>query len=139
MLNAGKLRHRLLIQRPVETQDANTGDMVLTWQDVASVWAAIEPLSVREFITAQVESSKVEARITIRYRADVNHQMRLVHLAKDKIYNIEGVLSDKNSGLEYLTLPCSEGVRYSESLGENVVTHLGQIVTYLSEFVTYTE
>lgn len=116
MLNAGKLRHRVTIQRPVEVQNANTGDMVVSWQDVATVWCAIEPISAREFITAQVESSKVVARVVIRYRSNISHEMRLVHVAKDKIYNVEGVLSDKESGLEYLTLPCSEGVRYSEEV-----------------------
>jgi len=45
--------------------------------------------------------------------------MRLYHAAKDQYYNIEGVLSDKDSGLEYITLPCSEGVRYID--GDMVV------------------
>lgn len=114
MLKAGKLRHRVVIQRPVETQNSTTGATTVTWQDVATVWAAIEPLSAREFIAAQAENSKVSTRITVRYRADLTHEMRLYHAAKDKIYNIEGVLSDKESGLEYLTLPCSEGVRYEQ-------------------------
>jgi hypothetical protein len=34
--------------------------------------------------------------------------MRLVH--RGKIYNPAGILTDKESGLEYVTLPCSEGV-----------------------------
>ena len=34
--------------------------------------------------------------------------MRVVH--GGKVYNIHGVLPDMRSGLEYLTLPVSEGV-----------------------------
>ena len=34
--------------------------------------------------------------------------MRIDH--GGKIYNILGVLSDKESGMDYLTLPCSEVV-----------------------------
>lgn len=112
-LSAGKLRHRLRIERPVYTQDQTTGDEVETWQTVATVWAAIEPLSAREFIASQSEDSKINTRVTIRFRNDVDASMRLFHAAKQMYYNIEGVLSDKESGLEYLTLPCSEGLRYT--------------------------
>lgn len=112
MLQAGKLRHRVVIQKQIESQDQNTGAVVVTWDDVATVWASVDPLSAKEFIAAQQEDSKVSARITIRYRSDVTAKMRLYHAAKNKYYNIEGVLADKDSGLEYLTLPVSEGVRF---------------------------
>lgn len=120
MLDAGKLRHRLTIQRleniedsSGEVQDSN-GDLIQEWVNVATVWGAIEPLSGREFIAAQAEQSKVVARITIRYRNDIDASMRIFHAYKDTYYNIEGILADKESGLEYLTLPVSEGVRYTE-------------------------
>lgn len=109
------LRHRVVIQKPVETQDSNTGAITTTWQDIATVWAAIEPLSVKEIIAAQAEDSKMTGRITIRYRSDIDHSYRLYHAAKNMIYNIEGVLADKESGLEYITLPVSEGVRYTQA------------------------
>ena len=35
--------------------------------------------------------------------------MRILH--RGKIYNIEGVLPDDESGLQWLTLPYSEGVK----------------------------
>lgn len=121
MLQAGKLRHRVTLQRQAETQDSATGAVVVSWQNVATVWAAIEPVSAREFIASQSEVSRVTTRITIRYRSDITSKMRLYHSAKDAFYNIEGVLSDKDSGLEYITLPCSEGVRYLEGEPEAVV------------------
>lgn len=111
-LEAGKLRHRVTIQEPVETQDQQTGAMDVVWTDITKVWSAIEPLSAKEFIAAQSEDSEVTTRITIRYRADINEKMRLYHPAKNTYYNIKGILSDKDSGLEYLTLPCSQGLRY---------------------------
>lgn len=112
MININKLKHRLVIQRPVEAQDNVTGAMNVSWQDVATVWAAIEPISAREFITAQAENSKITSRITIRYRSDFDPSCRLYHAHSGKYYNIEGLLSDKDTGLEYITLPCSDGVRY---------------------------
>lgn len=107
-LRAGDLRHRITIQRPIYVQDPATGGMVRGWDDVATVWGRVAPLSVREFVAAQAIASEVTARITIRYRPDVTAKCRILY--RGKIYNIRGVLSDPESGLEYLTLPVSEGV-----------------------------
>lgn len=136
MLKSGLLRHRLTIQYPVETQNQDTGAIDVVWTDVATVWGSIEPISAREFIAAQSEDSKVSTRITIRYRNDIDAKMRLYHAAKGQYYNIEGVLSDKESGLEYLTLPCSEGLRYYGDVSA-YVTYIGETVTYLGQPVTY--
>jgi head-tail adaptor len=49
------------------------------------------------------------ARITFRRQTFLpDASNRIVH--GERIYNIEGVLADKSSGLEYLTCPCSQGV-----------------------------
>jgi SPP1 family predicted phage head-tail adaptor len=119
-MHAGKLRHRVLIEELVAQtdtaddviQDEATGVVDREWTAVAEVWAAIEPLSAREFIAAQSVQSKVTTRITIRYRA-ISPTMRLVHMrrgVRSTVFNIEGVLPDKESGMDYLTLPCSAGV-----------------------------
>lgn len=105
---SGKLRHKVALQRPIRTQNPDTGSVSTTWETIANVWASVEPLSAREFIAAQAVQSEISARITIRYRPDVDATMRILH--RGRIYNIQGVLSDPRSGLEYLTLPCSEGV-----------------------------
>ena len=108
----GKLRHKMTLQEPVDVQDTTTGEMVRTWQEVAKVWASLEPLSAREFVAAGAEQSEVSARVTIRYREGVTSKMRLVY--RGFSYDIKGVLSDPKSGLEYLTLPVGEGVRYED-------------------------
>lgn len=105
-LDAGKLRHRVTIQRPAQSRDSS-GDVRVSWLDVATVWAAVEPLSVREFIAGQSMQSQVTARITVRYRDGLSADMRI--LFRDRIYNPQGWLSDPDSGLEYLTAPCTEG------------------------------
>lgn len=108
-IKAGLLRHRVDIQERQRTQDADTGETTDTWVDLyTSVPAAIEPISVREFIASKAAQSEIVARITIRYRAGLDATMRIVH--NGKIYNPAGWLPDKESGLEYLTAPCSEGV-----------------------------
>ena len=105
-MQAGKLRHRITLQRKQQTQDPATGALLTTWVDAASVWAAVEPLSAREFIAAQAVQSSVSVRVTVRYLAGITPDMRLLH--DGKTYNIAGVLADKESGREYLTLLCAE-------------------------------
>ncbi|NBF13087.1 phage head closure protein [Pseudomonas sp. Fl4BN1] len=108
-MRAGDLRHRITFQQLLpgvdpETQEPTDG----VWVDVATVQAAITPLSGREFIAAKAVNSEVVGRIVIRYRADIKASMR--GLSRGLIYNIQGVLPDPKSGREYLTLPYSEGV-----------------------------
>jgi len=108
-MRAGDLRHRIQFQRLVVGVDPETQEpLPETWVDVASVWAAIEPLSGREFIAAKAVQSEVVGRIIIRKRSDIKAAMR--GLYRGQVYNIQGVLPDPKSGLDYLTLPYSEGV-----------------------------
>lgn len=110
-IEAGKLSHRVQIQRQVVAQNSS-GDVTVTWATLATVWAAIEPLSAREFVQSASDQNKIVARVTVRYRSGIEPSMRVVH--GQKLYNITGVLADKDSGLEYLTLPVSAGVNDGE-------------------------
>lgn len=108
-LSAGKLRHVISIEEQLEIVDSN-GEREHVWVPfVSRAYAAIEPLSARELIAAQAEYAGVTARITIRYRHGLNHAMRIVH--KNTIYNIEGLIHDNMSGIEWLTIPVSTGLR----------------------------
>ena len=107
-MNAGQLRHRVTIESRQETQDQNTGEITSTWRKFVDVWASVEPLSAREFIAAQATQSQVSARIVIRFLDGVTAKMRIRH--GSTVYNIAGVLADKESGRDYLTLPVSAGV-----------------------------
>ena len=106
---SGGLRHRVDIQQRTETQDTTTGESVTTWTTLwPKVPAKIEPLSVKEFLQSKTDQASVSARVTIRYRSGMDASMRIVH--NSKIYNPAGFLADRKSGLEYLTMACSEGV-----------------------------
>lgn len=108
-IGAGELIHRITIQRPRYTQNQQTGERTVRWLDFASdIPARVTPLSAREFIAAQVTQSKVTAKIVLRYREGMNSAMRVLH--RGSVYNIEGVLADNKSGLEWITLPVSTGV-----------------------------
>lgn len=111
-MESGKLRHRVTIQVKDESQDPVSGEILFLWKDLwKDIPAKIDYLSARDYmgllIASQTPHSKVTARITIRYREGLNAEMRIIH--KDKIFDIKGLLQDNNSGLEYITIPVSEG------------------------------
>jgi SPP1 family predicted phage head-tail adaptor len=112
MVAAGRLRHRVVIQYPFEVQDSNNGAMGIDWRTLATVWAAIEPISAKEFVAAQADQTNVTTRIMIRKRTDVNFTHRIFHPSSGDYFDIRGVIPDKDTGKEYLTLACAEGVRY---------------------------
>jgi SPP1 family predicted phage head-tail adaptor len=115
-LKAGRLRHLVSLQKAELSQDSN-GDAITEWLEVAKVRAEIVPLSVKEFMNAHAQQSGVDTRITIRRRSGVNASMRMVH--RQQVYDIQGVLPDPDSGLEYLSLPCVSGLIEPDDIAES--------------------
>lgn len=108
-MRAGDLIHTVELQKPVLSQDPTTGEMLVSsWDRVAVIAAHVEPLSVRDFMQSQAEQSEVSARIKIRYRKGITANMRIVF--RGQIYNIAGVLPDNHTGLDYMTIPVTQGV-----------------------------
>lgn len=64
-MRAGRLRHRVELQRLVEDRN-ELNEVVQTWQTLDTVWARIEPLQGREFVEAQRNEARLSHRITIR-------------------------------------------------------------------------
>lgn len=121
MIEPGRLRHRVRVERLEDvpdsngdsTQDSTTGEVTREWTLIRRQWAAIEPLSAREFIQSQAPQSAASVRITLRWFSDLDGSIRLVYERTgldDVVYNVLGVLPDKDDGQEYVTLPCSVGV-----------------------------
>lgn len=111
-MQAGRLRHRVLFERPVVELDSD-GAQVETWVEAFpavpdGISAEIIPLNARELIAAQAVQSKVTTRIKVRYRPGYAARWRATH--RGTVYNIEGVLPDADSGFDTVTLLCSSGV-----------------------------
>lgn len=116
MVDAGKLRHRLVILSADLEQDSDTGEMIPAWTELATVWGAFEPYSTRERLAAASAKDESSARAIIRYRDDVAAEMRISF--REKLYEIVGSpLPDAESGLEHLTLM----LREIESTDEEVL------------------
>jgi len=107
MLQAGKLTQRIVLQACVVTKGAS-GGVVKGWQEVAQVWTAVRHLSGNERRATGAGGQVAEARteFTIRHRAGVNAQMRVLY--GDAVYNIRHV-NDFMARREFLILTCDAG------------------------------
>ena len=101
-MKAGDLRHRITIQQLAEGEN-DLGDIVQTWTAFATVWASVEPLTGREYLSAQQVSAETSGRIRMRYRAGVNPTMRV--LFNSLTYQILSVINpgELNVELELMT------------------------------------
>lgn len=105
-MRAGELRHRVTIQRKAATQNAS-GEEVPTWADVATVWAAIEPLQGREFLEAQREGAELTTRIRMRHTVGIAPEMRATE--GSHAWDILSVVNSEERDRE-LVLMCREVV-----------------------------
>lgn len=103
-MRAGDLRHRVTIQQKTVTSDPE-GVAVETWTEVATVWAAVEPLRGREYIQAAAVTPEVTTRIRMRYRLGVKPAMRVVH--GGRVYDVLSVI-DVGGLRRELELMCRE-------------------------------
>lgn len=106
--SAGEFRHVIRIQEQIASRD-NFGSNVIAWVDkFTKVYASCEPLSGRELMNQGNVENEVTTRFKIRYREGVLPQQRIVY--RNKFYDIKSVIPDNESGLEWLTILCTEGL-----------------------------
>jgi head-tail adaptor len=63
-LPIGAMRHRLVLQTPAETPDL-AGGVVRGWSTVATLWAAIEPLSGTPEVVGAAPTSLARLRVVL--------------------------------------------------------------------------
>lgn len=101
-----ELRHRLVLQEEVVAPD-EAGGQVRNWQDVATVWAAIEALQGTERLEAMRVQAQVTHRITLRYRQDIRPGMRILRAGRP--FNLRTVV-DPDGRRRFLNILAEEGV-----------------------------
>jgi len=109
MTQVGRLNKRVKISQLATGSPAVDayGQPNTSWEEVDTVWAAIEPVSGREFWAQQQVQSEITAKIRIRYRNDVSAGMKAEY--GGKTYMIQTVIDPLEAHRE-LHLMCSEGV-----------------------------
>lgn len=105
-MRAGSLRHQITIQAKSIGTDTYGGPTE-TWADVATVWAAVEPLSGRELTNAQAVYAETTTKITMRYRAGVIQATRIMF--GGRYYNIQAIVDTEQRHRE-LIIMASEGL-----------------------------
>lgn len=101
-MRAGALHERVTLQAKSVARDAYGGEVV-TWQDQATVWAAVEPINGREYVALRAGQADITLRVRMRYRAGVTPEWRL--LWQTRPYDIVDVI-DVNARRTELVLMC---------------------------------
>jgi SPP1 family predicted phage head-tail adaptor len=102
---AGKLRHPVKLQAPLDTQDAE-GQPTIGWTDVASIWADIRFVNGLESLKSDALVSVARCSIRIRARSGVTAGMRIAE--GSTYYDIKAILPDL-TGRRFIDLSCETG------------------------------
>lgn len=111
MIDPGKMRHRITFQSFVGEQD-DYGDPLQAdddnWENKVTLWAAIDPISGREFYAAEQSQSQVSHKIRCRYHSGLTTAMRIKY--GKRIFQIISVI-DWEERHESLLIMCKELVK----------------------------
>lgn len=98
-INPGELRHRITFQ----LQDLDSEDE--DWKDIATTWANINPISGKEYYSAETINSDLTHKIRLRYRKGITPDMRIIY--NDRIFYIISVINEYEKST-MLQLMCRE-------------------------------
>ena len=101
-MKAGQLDQRIVLEDYVSYQDSS-GQPIQEWAPFAHAWAAVEPLTGREFIAADAGVGESTVRLRLRYLPGVRADMRVNH--DGVLYEITHVADVRSQGRE-LQLMC---------------------------------
>lgn len=108
---SARLRQRITLQSQEQSQDSETGDVVITWVDeYTNVPAEVLTGAGREFRDANTTQSETTARITIRWFDVDRIAMYAWRILWDgRVYNIYSVETDITARREW-RIRCTDGV-----------------------------
>ena len=95
MSDPGRLRHRLVLEAPVEADDG-AGGVARSYQTAATVWAAIVPVALSEQVAAEALGARLTHRIVIRTGIDVTTRHRFTLGART--FRIVGIRDPDEAG-----------------------------------------
>ena len=105
-LDSSTLRRRITVQSRATTIDS-FGQQVITWIDMMTCWASIEPLTGKELMAAQAVSAELSHTVTVRYRTAITAAMRVIY--QGRVFNIQSA-TDPDTAHVALQLLCTEGL-----------------------------
>lgn len=70
------LKHRITLQQRTTSADG-AGGVVFGWTEIATVWAAVEQVSLRERLLQARTAQEALYRFYVRFRDDIGHNDRI--------------------------------------------------------------
>ena len=108
-IHAGKLRHKISLQRREKTPDGG-GGYTYDWVEYDTTYAWIRPMSGVENLVAMRIESNITHDLFIRYRADLNAKDRIVFGSRS--FDVVSVINIEERN-KWLQLRCEEGTNVS--------------------------
>lgn len=114
-MQAGKLRHRLVIQQKSagSPQRSATGAPATSWTDLCTVYGSLEALDGRRLEAAQATWPQATVEAKVRYRSEIvsadTNKSPLRISYNSRFYPIGKVLNLNERNIE-LRLLCTQGV-----------------------------
>lgn len=105
---AGRLAERITFQQKSVTRNG-LGEEVVTWGDVATVWAESIPLRGGELYAANQTQQTVDVRFRIRARSGLTNDMRL--LWRTEPYDITAIIPGAGKWQGMTEIMAISGVR----------------------------
>lgn len=105
-MRAGRLRHRVRIENPVDTADSQ-GSATRIWNLLRVVWAALEPLTAREQLQAAQVQHGITHNVLLRHVDGITPKSRLIF--GTRTFHIVGISNTDERKKEWV-LTCSEKV-----------------------------
>lgn len=103
-MKIGDLNKRITLQYQAKAPDG-MGTSTVTWTDIATVWAAIWPVSASEQVKAMGTVQTITHRIRIRYRSVLKSSWRIKY--GNRYFAIVGVTNPEERN-EFLDILCKE-------------------------------
>ncbi len=104
MHEAGRLRHRVQLQKRIETREASGGFNPTRTKDdgfstAATRWASVEPFQVRERYQSSQYQGEVSHRIVVRDAAGIGNGDRVKW--GSRVFAVKGVRDIEERGLKF--------------------------------------
>lgn len=108
MIRAGEFNDLVTLQQKSIARNG-IGDEVITWADVATVWARVMPLRGNAFFTANQQQHVVDARFLIREIPGITNAMRI--LWNSGYYDIASVIVGTGQYKATIEIHAVQGVK----------------------------
>jgi len=104
-MEAGKLKEQIVIQSVTDTIAAS-GAVTESWATFATVRAQVDPITLKEYFSANHVTTGTDIKFRIRYLTGVLPKMRI--LWDSNYYDIQSIINVENADRELIII----GVRY---------------------------